>query len=69
MELGTARIAAKAGTAHRVIAQLHAEMRTNLEADARFRERVRRPAGPEAAPSGDPGAAGPATSREPGQGA
>ncbi len=64
VELGTARIAAKAGTAHRVIAQLHAEMRTNLEADARFRERVRGGARPEAEPGGGPQGAEPAASRE-----
>ena len=69
VELGTARISAKAGTVHRVIPRLHAEMRENLAADARFGERVRHPAGPQTAPSGDPGAAGPATSGEPGQGA
>jgi microcompartment protein CcmL/EutN len=69
VELGTARIAAKAGTAYRVIAQLHAEMRENLAADPRFGERVRHPAGPQSALHGDPGAEGPATSREQGTGA
>ncbi len=69
LEIGTARIAATSGTVQRVIAQLHGEMRENLEADGRFRERVRRLAGSEAAPSGGAGAAGPASSREPGKGA
>ena len=49
VHLGTARIASRPGTVHRIIPSLHAEMRENLEADARFRERVRSrrtPAGP-----------------------
>ena len=45
VELGTARIAGSGPAAHRVIAQLHPEMRENLEADARFRDRVRERAG------------------------
>lgn len=54
VEIGVARIAAPAGMVHRVIPQLHVEMRENLAADARFRARVRagRPA------SGADGAAG-----------
>ena len=71
VELGTARIASKAGVVARVIPRLHAEMRENLEADARFRGRVRRPLRPEAGAGGGPLVAEPATSPEapPGKGA
>ncbi len=41
VQLGTERIGSRTGTVHRIIPSLHAEMRENLEADARFRERVR----------------------------
>lgn len=41
VEIGGARIAVSAGAVQRVIPRLHAEMRENLAADARFRERVR----------------------------
>ncbi len=41
VQLGTARLGSRPGAVHRVIPSLHAEMRENLEADARFRERVR----------------------------
>jgi microcompartment protein CcmL/EutN len=40
VEIGQAAIAAPARAIARVIPQLHAEMRVNLEADARFRERL-----------------------------
>ena len=56
VEAARTRIAATPRTTHRVIAQLHAEMRDNLEAAARFGERVR-------APSPPPGAAEPAVAR------
>jgi microcompartment protein CcmL/EutN len=39
VEIGIGRILGAAGLAWRVIAQLHAEMASNLAADARFRER------------------------------
>lgn len=41
VELGTARIVGTGPSTQRVVAQLHAEMRENLEADARFGARVR----------------------------
>ncbi len=41
VELGGARIGDSRGTISRVIARLHGEMRANLDADARFRERAR----------------------------
>jgi microcompartment protein CcmL/EutN len=44
VEIGAGRIAGAAGLVIRVIPQLHAEMAVNLAADARFHERVRRPA-------------------------
>ena len=71
VELGAARIATKAGTVHRVIPRLHAEMRQNLEADARFGGRVRRPSRSEPEAGGGPGVAEPGTSPEapPGSGA
>lgn len=40
VEIGCGRIATARGLRHRVIAQLHPEMRENLAADARFRGRV-----------------------------
>jgi len=40
VEIGRARIAEPGRAIARVIPQLHAEMRANLEADARFRERL-----------------------------
>jgi microcompartment protein CcmL/EutN len=40
VEIGGARIAGTGGTVRRVVSQLHAEMRVNLEADARFNRRV-----------------------------
>lgn len=43
VELGVASVDGKGRVVHRVIARLHAEMRANLEGDARFRDRVRRP--------------------------
>ncbi len=58
VELGVARAGAARGPISRVIARLHGEMRENLEADARFRDRashladasgsVRTPGSPEA---------------------
>jgi microcompartment protein CcmL/EutN len=41
VELGSARVRPGVRTIRRIIPSLHAEMRDNLEADARFRERVR----------------------------
>lgn len=41
VEAGVARVPPSVPAVHRVIARLHDEMRENLEADARFRERVR----------------------------
>jgi microcompartment protein CcmL/EutN len=46
VEIGQAAIATRDRAIARVIPQLHAEMRANLEADARFRERLG--SGPEA---------------------
>jgi microcompartment protein CcmL/EutN len=40
VEIGSGRIASSAGLVTRIVAQLHREMRDNLEADARFRPRV-----------------------------
>ncbi len=40
VEIGQAAIATRDRAITRVIPQLHAEMRANLEADARFRERL-----------------------------
>jgi microcompartment protein CcmL/EutN len=40
VEIGRARVGAPGRAIARVIPQLHAEMRANLEADARFRERL-----------------------------
>ena len=40
VEIGQARVGAAGRAIARVIPQLHAEMRANLEADARFRERL-----------------------------
>lgn len=51
VESATARIARTPRTTHRVIARLHAEMRENLEAAARFGDRVTAPAEPPAPPS------------------
>jgi microcompartment protein CcmL/EutN len=48
VETARLRIAATPHTTHRVIARLHAEMRENLEAAARFGERVTAPAAPTA---------------------
>jgi microcompartment protein CcmL/EutN len=41
VELGSARVRPGVRTIRRIIPSLHPEMRDNLEADARFRERVR----------------------------
>ena len=49
VEHGVARVGANERVIYRVIARLHAEMRENLEADPRFRERVRSPDGGDAA--------------------
>ena len=44
VEIGRDRVAPPDRVASRVIAQLHAEMRANLEADGRFRHRLAEPA-------------------------
>ena len=44
VEIGRDRVAPPDRVASRVIAQLHAEMRANLEADVRFRHRLAEPA-------------------------
>lgn len=53
VEIGGDRISGAPGMVRRVIAQLHVEMRDNLETDARFRERVRSLEGGAAGPAGD----------------
>jgi microcompartment protein CcmL/EutN len=63
VEAARARIAATPRTTHRVIAQLHAEMRDNLEAAARFGERVRTPTTAPDPTSPPPAAAAPARAR------
>jgi microcompartment protein CcmL/EutN len=63
VEAARARIAATPRTTHRVIAQLHAEMRDNLEAAARFGERVRTPATAPDPTSPPPATAAPARAR------
>lgn len=57
VETARARIAKTPRTTLRVIARLHAEMRENLDAAARFGERV---GAPLEAPTGRPGGGGPA---------
>ncbi len=58
VEIGLARIAAAGPAVHRVIAQLHDEMRDNLAADARFRDRVRSSDAPSDTPDAGPAPVG-----------
>lgn len=60
VEIGGARIAARERVIRRVIPRLHAEMRENLDAGARFRERT---------PEGDAPSQGPAAGAHPTGGA